>query len=72
MALFKEDKLVVAGVVELLKEPLPLLGAKEALARQSPALEIEQLFGAAITLYNHILFFGDPLEGRFTAGVRAT
>src|SRR5581483_6169735 len=56
------DELVVPGVPGRVEQPGPRLGAEERLARQRPALEVEQLLRRPVALDDEVLVPADALH----------
>src|SRR5437899_951645 len=53
------DELVIPGVPGPVEQPGPRLGAEERLARQRPALEVEQLLRRPVALDDEVLVLAD-------------
>src|ERR1043166_1107581 len=64
MRLFEVDELIVAGVSEMFVQPDPLRRVEERLARERPALKVEELLLVAIALEHHVSVFADALDFR--------
>src|SRR5438132_9812959 len=67
MVLFEVDELIVSRVAEVFVEPDPLCGVEERLAREGPALKVEELLLVVVALEHDVPVFADTLnlgEGR--------
>src|SRR5688572_16237815 len=52
---FEVHELVIAGIAEMPEQPDPLGRAEKRLARERPALEVEQLFFVPVALHHEVL-----------------
>ena len=56
------DKLVIAGVAEVVVEPDPFLLIEEGFAGESPTLEVEEFLFVAVALEHDVALLADPLD----------
>jgi hypothetical protein len=58
----KINKLVIAGVAEVVVEPDPFLFIEEGFAGESPTLEVEEFLFVAVALEHDVALLADPLD----------